>query len=113
MKKHQDLFMKELKTKVRGKLSGFNIVYVLLVMLSMAACEFNITDKPGPQVSSTIEVSKKHKAYLCKYRLDGNRINGVPLNGAFLERKYSLDQGVFSKFHISDSSAQIKRFGPF
>jgi hypothetical protein len=100
-------FIKELKTKIMAKLLGLNIIYILFVIPPMSGCEFNITDKPGPQVSSTIEVSKKHKAYLCNYRIDGNKINGVLLNEIFVEKKYSLDKGFFSKFHVSDSLAQL------
>ncbi len=73
----------------------------------MSSCEFNFTDRPGPQRSSTIQDSKKHKAYLCTYRVQENKINGITLKEIFGEKEYYLDAGFFSRFHVSDSSAQL------
>jgi hypothetical protein len=71
------------------------------------SCNFNITDIPGPQVSSTIETSKRHGAFICTYTLIGNKINGLQVESFFAEKKYSLSEGLFGKFKIDCCETQL------
>ena len=71
------------------------------------SCNFNITDVPGPQVSSTIETSKRHDTFICAYTLSGNKINGLRVESFFAEKKYSLSEGLLGKFKIDCCESQL------
>lgn len=71
------------------------------------SCNFNITDNPGPQISSTIESSKKHNAFICAYKINSNNINGIPIKSIFAEKKYWLSEGFFGKFTINCCESQL------
>ena len=75
-------------------------------MLSFS-CNFNITDNPGPQISSTIESSKKHNTFISAYKIDSNNINGIPIKSIFAEKKYWLSKGFFGKFNINCCESQL------
>jgi hypothetical protein len=84
--------------------------FVLLAFLGCKiffSCNFNITDISGPQVSSTIESSKRHGTFICAYSLSGNKINGLRVESFFAENKYSLSEGLLGKFKIDCCESQL------
>ena len=99
----QILFMKELKSKIMEFLLHLNIKNMICILsgltisLFLSSCNFNITDIPGPQISSTIETSKKHGTFICAYNLKGNKINGIRVESFFAEKKYWLGEGLFGE----------------
>lgn len=72
-----------------------------------SSCNFNITDKPGPQISSTIESSKNHGAFICAYDVNGNSINGLRIQSVFAEKKYWLEEGYLGEFKINCCESQL------
>jgi len=82
-------------------------IFIMLMILTASSCNFNMTDIPGPQVSSTIESSKSHDAFICAYKVNGNRINGSLVNSIFAEKKYWLNEGFFGRFDINCCESQL------
>ncbi len=81
-------------------------IYIVITVL-LVSCNFNITDNPGPQMSSTIQSSKAHNAFICAYKIDSNKINGIPIESIFAEKKYWLSEGFFGKFTINCCESQL------
>lgn len=71
------------------------------------SCKFNITDNPGPQLSTSIESAKMHSTFICAYKIKGNMINNIPLESIFAEKKYSLGQGFFKGFETDCCETQL------
>ena len=71
------------------------------------SCNYNITDIPGPQVSTTIQSSKRHGTFICAYTLSGNKINGLRVESFFAEKKYCLSEGLLGKFNIDCCESQL------
>ena len=80
---------------------------LLLVGIFLASCNFNITDNPGPQISSSIKSSKKHNTFICAYRVNSNTINNIHVKEIFLEKKYFLHEGFFGNFEINCCESQL------
>ena len=80
---------------------------VLVISQVFFSCNFNVTNIPGPQVSSTIETSKRHGTFICAYFLNGNNINGLRVESFFAEKKYSLTEGIFGRFTIDCCESQL------
>jgi hypothetical protein len=59
-----------------------------LVCFTLSACDFNINDSPGPQMSSSIKESKSHDTFICGYRIKGNKINNIPIEEIFAEHQF-------------------------
>lgn len=73
----------------------------------ISSCNFNITDNPGPQISSTIESSKKHKTFIGEYKIAGDKMNGREITSIFAEKSYSLTEGLFGHFVIDCCQSQL------
>jgi len=106
------LYITELKIKMMGLLfiRSLNKIYIVIsiaITMLLFSCNFNITDNPGPQISSTIESSKKHNTFICAYKIDSNNINGIPIESIFAEKKYWLSKGFFGKFNINCCESQL------
>lgn len=71
------------------------------------SCNFNITDNPGPQVSSTIETSKRRGTFICAYTFSEKIINGLQVESFFAEKKYILSEGILGKFEINYYESQL------
>ena len=82
------------------------ILYIILLNL-LSSCNFNITDMPGPQISSTIESAKKHGSFICGFKVNENKINGSPVNSIFAEKKYWLSEGFWGHFEVNCCESQI------
>ncbi len=67
------------------------------LMLMLSACDFNVTDSPGPQISSSIEIAKKNGTFLCEYKgkKPDSTSNKIPIEAIFLEKKYRREKGFF------------------
>ena len=81
-------------------------IYIAISVL-LVSCNFNITDNPGPQISSTIQSSKAHNVFICAYRIDSSTINGILVESIFAEKKYSLSKGLFGKFNLNCCESQL------
>ena len=75
-----------------------------------SSCNFNITDNPGQQVSSSIESAKKPGTYICAYKVIGDQINGYPIQLIFAEKQYYLNEGIFGTFEINCCESQLVIF---
>ncbi|MEB0262309.1 MULTISPECIES: hypothetical protein [unclassified Mucilaginibacter] len=73
---------------------------IVIINILLSSCGFNVTDNPGEQMSSSIDVSKNHSAFICAYQVQGNNINGIPIKTIFAEKEYWLDKGLFGKHHV-------------
>jgi len=62
---------------------------------------------PGPQISSSLESSRKHGVFICDYRMDSNKINGESIKSIFAERQYSLKEGLFGRFTNDCCQSQL------
>lgn len=94
----------ELHYFVRGTIQsaiGFLFVGVLL------SCNINITDNPGPQVSTSIESAKKRHTFIDSYKLNTNTINKIPIESIFVEKKYFLPTGFLKSFDINCCESQM------
>ena len=80
---------------------------VITINVLLTSCNFNVTDIPGPQISSTIESSKKHGTFICEYKLSGDKINGLKVESIFAEKKYWLRKGFWSRFDINCCASQL------
>ncbi|MEO6228563.1 MAG: hypothetical protein ABIP10_00480 [Ferruginibacter sp.] len=85
----------------------FCIVSTITISLLLTSCRFNITDNPGPQISSNLESSKSHGAFLCEYKINGSRISGLKVKSIFAEKKYGLQTGFWGKFDINCCESQL------
>ena len=83
------------------------IFSVITINVLLTSCNFNITDIPGPQISSTIESSKKHDTFICEYKLAGDKINGLKVESIFAEKKYWLGEGFWNRFDINCCESQL------
>ena len=91
---------------VKATCTPFRFILLGLIML-FSSCNFNITDNPGPQTSTSIDWSKKHGAFICAYKVNGNRINGNLVESIFAEKKYRLNEGFFGTFEIDCCESQL------
>ena len=80
---------------------GFIVVEMLL------SCNFNITDNPGPQISTSIASAKKHHTFIDSYKLNVNTINKIPIQSIFVEKKYFLPVGYLRSFDINCCESQM------
>jgi hypothetical protein len=87
-------------------MKSYNLALVLTVLF-FSSCNFNLTDIPGPQISTTIRSSKKHGTFICSFRIKGNALNGVEIESIFAEKKYFLRKGFFGKSKINSSESQL------
>jgi hypothetical protein len=85
----------------------WTLIFFIVSFLIYSSCNFNITDKSGPQISSTIESSKNHNAFICAYDVNGHRINGLRIESIFAEKKYWLEDGYLGKFKINCCESQL------
>ncbi len=104
--------MTELKIKMMGLLFIRNLHKIKIAIsitsnMLLFSCNFNITDNPGRQISSTIESSKKHSTFICAYKADSSHINGIAVESIFAEKKYSLSKGFFGKFIVDCCESQL------
>lgn len=83
-------------------------VYLLLFMLALlSACDFNINDSPGPQMSFSIKEAKKHGTFICAYSVKDSVINGIKISSIFAEKKFWRDEGFWEKKTINCSESQL------
>ncbi len=66
-----------------------------------------MTDNHGPQISSTIESSKKHKTFICSYKITESKLNGQEIASIFAEKSYSLTEALFGHFDIDCCKSQL------
>lgn len=83
------------------------ILSILVFCQILISCNFNLTNIPGPQISSSIQSSINHKTFICSYLLNGSIINGVQIESIFAEKKYVLGEGIFGKFKIDCCQSQL------
>ena len=89
----------------------FRYIITILLLLTFSyffySCKFNITDNPGPQISTTIKTSKDCGSFICAYNIKGSNINGLRVESIFAEKKYSLGEGIFGKFSLDCCESQL------
>jgi hypothetical protein len=97
------------KTMKSSYIINNSITILLLLSLSQFfySCNFNITDNPGPQISTTITTAKERGSFICSYNLKGSKINGLRVESVFAEKKYSLGDGIFGKFSLDCCESQL------
>jgi hypothetical protein len=86
------------------------IIYIysfLLICMLTSACDFNINDSPGPQMSFSIKQAKEHGTFICQYLVKDNIINGVKINTIFAEKKFWREEGFFERKTINCCESQL------
>jgi len=99
------MHLKKVLTIFNSSRTSFFICLITFCLIS--SCNFNITDNPGPQISSTIESSKKHGTFICAYKITGNKLNGFEVTSIFAEKSYLLTEGLFGHFDIDCCKSQL------
>lgn len=85
----------------------FSSIKFIPFVIMLSSCNFNITDNPGHQISSSIMSAKKHKTLLGSYRVSSNTINKIPIKEIFIEKRYFLKKGFFEDFEINCCESQL------
>ena len=63
-------------------------LFSLMICFVLSACDFNINDSPGLQMSGSIKESKSHDTFICSYRIKENKINNIPIQEIFVEHQF-------------------------
>lgn len=81
----------------------------ICVMVMLSACDFNVTNSPGPQISSSIEIAKKNGTFICEY--NGQQLNSINhqirIASVFLERRYRRKKDFFLTKDIDCCASQL------
>lgn len=70
------------------KYKAKNVIVSASICFSLASCDFNINDKPGPQMSFSIDESRSHGTFLAEYTTTDSLLNGFKINSVFIEKKF-------------------------
>lgn len=73
------------------------------------ACDFNVTNSPGPQISSSIEIAKKNGTFICAYKAakQDSIIGRLQTGAVFLERRYRREKDFFLTKEINCCASQL------
>jgi len=83
------------------------LISSFIVILLFSSCNFNITDIPGPQISTNIKSAKSHGTFICAFTPNGKKLNGSEMKSIFAEKKYFLNEGFFGRFDIDCCESQL------
>lgn len=88
-------------------MKGFYVYFLLFMCALFSACDFNINDSPGPQMSFSVKEAKKHGTFICAYSVKDSVINGIKISSIFAEKKFWRDEGVLEKKTINCRESQL------
>jgi hypothetical protein len=88
-------------------MKNYLLYLIFLFTILVEGCQFHYIENPGPQISSSIKVSKANSVFINAYKPNLNRINGVLIDTVFAEKKYSSDGGFFSNYKIDSNNLQL------
>ncbi|RAJ83322.1 hypothetical protein CLV59_103286 [Chitinophaga dinghuensis] len=81
----------------------------MFLALMCCSCGFNITDGPGPQVSSSVEISQEAGTFICEYKgkTADSTANDIPIKQIFIEKQYHFVRDFYLKKVISCCTSQL------
>jgi len=82
-------------------------LFTLMVCFMLSACDFNVNDGPGPQMSSSVKESQKHSTFIGAYKVNGDAINGIRIETIFAEKKFWREKGFLLKKEINCCESQL------
>ena len=83
------------------------IVFCLSICFLFLSCDFNINNRPGPQMSMSVKEAQSNGTFICEYGIVGNTINGIHINTIFAEKKFWRNEGVLLKKQINCCESQL------